>query len=133
MQFILLWRSALAPEIAACSTRTASSKQRTLLRKNSANRGANNFWKRNAKFLPLVSLTSFLTASPVSPATTPPARRRTTLPSSSSTFSRTFRVQREFDHGTPGGAVFDLGFLEFEFSDAALFAPLAKGAGFDSA
>jgi len=40
--------SALAPEIAVCSTRTVSSKPRTLLRKNSASHAAKNFWKRSA-------------------------------------------------------------------------------------
>src|SRR4029077_7290657 len=49
------------------------------------------------------------------------------------TFSRTFRVQREFDYGTAGGPAFGLGFLGFEFLGAALFARLAKGAVFASA
>jgi hypothetical protein len=86
----------VGPEAAVCSTRTASSKPRTLLKKNSASHAANNLWKRTAKFLSCVSPTPSSTASPVFPATTPPARRRTTLPSSSSTFSRTLRVQEEF-------------------------------------
>jgi hypothetical protein len=50
---------------------------------------AKNFWKRNAIVLPRVSPAPCSTASPIFPATTRSARRRTTLPSWSSTFSRT--------------------------------------------
>ena len=55
-----------------------------------------SFCKRSAIFLRLFSQTPFSRTSPVFPATTPPARRSTTLPSSSSTFGRTLRVRAEF-------------------------------------
>jgi len=81
----------VGPEIAVCSTRTASSKPTTPRRRNSAGHVAGNSWKLIVTFLPLASLTPSSTTSPVFRATTPPARRRTTLPSSSSTFSSTLR------------------------------------------
>jgi hypothetical protein len=87
----------VAPEIGVCSTRMASSKPRTQVRKNSAGHAAKNCWNRTAEFLLRVSQTPSSTASPVFQATTPPARRRTTLLSSSSTFSRTLGDQEEFN------------------------------------
>jgi len=94
-QSTLLWKSAFAPEIAVCSTRMASSKRERRSRTIRQVALQNNFWKRSAIFLANVSPIPSSIASPFFPATTPPGLRRTTLPSSSSTFSRTLRVQEE--------------------------------------
>ena len=91
-QSTLPWKSASGQETAVCSTQTAFSKPGTLLGKNSASHAAKSLWQRSAISLRLFSQTQFSRISLIFPVTTPPARRRTTLPSSCLTFARTLRV-----------------------------------------
>jgi Stage II sporulation protein E (SpoIIE) len=76
---------------------------KTLLEKNSASHGANNFWKRSAIFLGRVWPTPSSIASPFFPVTTPPAPRRTTLLYSPRPRLSVglFVFKRNLIHGTP--------------------------------